>query len=122
MRFTRDHEYVDVNGPIGTVGISDHAQRQLGDIVYVELPEVGAKFDKGAAAGVVESVKAASDVFSPVSGEVVEVNSALVDETSLINDDAHGRGWMFKIRLSKPGELAELMDETAYADYLKTID
>ncbi len=122
MRFTRDHEYVDVNGPIGTVGISDHAQRQLGDIVYVELPEVGAKFDKGAAAGVVESVKAASDVFSPVSGEVVEVNSALVDETSLINDDAHGRGWMFKIRLSKPGELAELMDETAYAVYLKTID
>ncbi len=122
MRFTRDHEYVDVNGPIGTVGISDHAQRQLGDIVYVELPEVGAKLDKGAAAGVVESVKAASDVFSPVSGDIVEVNSALVDEPSLINDDAHGRGWMFKIRLSKPGELAELMDETAYADYLKTID
>jgi len=96
MRFTRDHEYVNVSGDVGTVGISDHAQGQLGDVVYVELPEIGARFDKGAAAAVVESVKAASDVFTPVSGEVVAVNDALTSETSLINDDAEGRGWLFK--------------------------
>jgi glycine cleavage system H protein len=121
MHYTRDHEYVSVNGNIATVGISDHAQNQLGDIVYVELPEIGAKFDKGAAAAVVESVKAASDVYSPVSGEVVEVNSPLVDQTALINEDAEGRGWLFKLKIGKPDELADLMDETAYADYLKTV-
>ena len=122
MRFTRDHEYVNVSGDVGTVGISDHAQAQLGDVVYVELPEVGAKFDKGAAAAVVESVKAASDVFSPVSGEVVEVNKAVSDESALINDDAEGRGWLFKLKLADPKELDGLMDEAAYADFLKTLD
>lgn len=121
MRFTRDHEYVNVSGAVATVGISDHAQHQLGDIVYVELPDIGAKFDKGAAAAVVESVKAASDVYSPVSGEVIEVNLELPNQTSLINDDAQGRGWMFRLKLSNPGELAELMDEAAYAEYLKTV-
>ena len=121
MRYTRDHEYVSVNGNIATVGISDHAQSQLGDIVYVELPEIGAKFEKGGVAAVVESVKAASDVYAPVSGEVVEVNSPLVDQTAVINEDAEGRGWLFKLRIGKPDELADLMDETAYADYLKTV-
>ena len=121
MRYTRDHEYVSVNGNIATVGISDHAQGQLGDIVYVELPEIGAKFEKGGVAAVVESVKAASDVYAPVSGEVVEVNSPLVDQTAVINEDAEGRGWLFKLRIGKPEELADLMDDTAYADYLKTV-
>ena len=121
MRYTRDHEYVSVNNNIATVGISDHAQSQLGDIVYVELPEIGAKFGKGDAAAVVESVKAASDVYAPVSGEVVEVNSALVDQSAIINEDAEGRGWLFKLKLGKPDEVAELMDEAAYAEYLKTV-
>ena len=121
MRYTRDHEYVSVNGNIATVGISDHAQNQLGDIVYVELPEIGAKFEKGDAAAVVESVKAASDVYAPVSGEVVEVNSTLVDQSAIINEDAEGRGWLFKLRIGKPEELADLMDDTAYTDYLKTV-
>ena len=121
MRYTRDHEYVSVNGNIATVGISDHAQSQLGDIVYVELPEIGAKFEKGGVAAVVESVKAASDVYAPVSGEVVEVNSPLVDQTAVINEDAEGRGWLFKLRIGKPDELADLMDDTAYANYLKTV-
>jgi glycine cleavage system H protein len=121
MRYTRDHEYVSVNGNIATVGISDHAQSQLGDIVYVELPETGAKFGKGDTAAVVESVKAASDVYAPVSGEVVEVNSTLVDQSAIINEDAEGRGWLFKLKIGKPDELAELMDDAAYAEYLKTV-
>jgi len=122
MRFTPDHEYVNVSGDVATIGISDHAQRQLGDVVYVELPEIGTKFDKGAAAAVVESVKAASDVFTPVSGEVVAVNDALTSETSLINDDAEGRGWLFKLKLSDPKEAEALMDAATYADFLKTLD
>ena len=122
MRFTPDHEYVNVSGDVATIGISDHAQRQLGDVVYVELPEIGTKFDKGAAAAVVESVKAASDVFSPVGGEVVAVNDAVTSETSLINDDAQGRGWLFKLKLSDPGEVEALMDAETYADFLTTLD
>ena len=122
MRFTPDHEYVNVSGDVATIGISDHAQRQLGDVVYVELPEIGTKFDKGAAAAVVESVKAASDVFSPVGGEVVAVNDAVTSETSLINDDAEGRGWLFKLKLSDPKEAEALMDAATYADFLKTLD
>jgi glycine cleavage system H protein len=122
MRFTRDHEYVNVSGDIATIGISNHAQGQLGDVVYVELPEIGAKFDKGAAAAVVESVKAASDVFSPVSGEVIAVNESVTKETSLINDDAEGRGWLFKLKLSDPKQAEALMDADAYADFLKTLD
>jgi glycine cleavage system H protein len=122
MRFTKDHEYVIVSGDVATVGISDHAQSQLGDVVYVELPEVGAKFDKGAAAAVVESVKAASDVYSPVSGEVIAVNDDAVNKTSLVNEDAQGRGWLFRLKLSNAKELDGLMDEDAYAAYLKTLD
>jgi len=122
MRFTRDHEYVNVSGDVGTVGISDHAQAQLGDVVYVELPEVGTKFDKGAAAAVVESVKAASEVFSPVSGEVVAVNGVVATQTAVINEDAEGRGWLFKLKLSDPKELDALMDADAYAKFLVTLD
>ena len=121
MRFTKDHEYVRVEGAVATVGISDYAQQQLGDVVFVELPKVGAKFDKGAAAAVVESVKAASDIYTPVGGEVVAINDAVQATTSLINEDAQGRGWLFQLKLSDPSELDGLMDEAAYAEYLKTI-
>jgi glycine cleavage system H protein len=121
MRFTKDHEYVRVEGAVATVGISDYAQQQLGDVVFVELPKVGAKFDKGAAAAVVESVKAASDIYSPASGEVVAVNDPVQKETTLINQDAQGRGWLFQLKLTDPSEVDDLMDEAAYAEYLKTI-
>jgi glycine cleavage system H protein len=120
-RYTRDHEYINVDGDVGVVGISEHAQAQLGDIVFVELPVVGDKLAKGAQAAVVESVKAASEVFSPVSGEVVAVNGDLEKEPSLINEDAMGKGWIAKIRLSDPAELAALMDEAAYQDFLKNL-
>jgi glycine cleavage system H protein len=121
MLFTRDHEYIDPGADAANVGISEHAQEQLGDIVFVDLPEVGAKLKKGDAAAVVESVKAASDVFAPASGEVVAVNSALVESPSLVNEDAQGRGWLFKLKLSAAAELDGLMDAEAYAEYLKTI-
>ena len=120
-RYTRDHEYVQVDGDVGSVGISDHAQSQLGDVVFVELPKVGAKLAKGAAAAVVESVKAASDVYTPVSGEVIEVNDAVEAQPGLINEDSAGKGWLMKIRLSDPGELDGLMDEGAYVAYLETL-
>jgi glycine cleavage system H protein len=120
-RFSKDHEYITVDGDVGTIGISEHAQAQLGDVVFVELPAVGDKVAKGAQAAVVESVKAASEVFSPASGEVVAVNGALEGEPSLINEDAMGKGWIAKIKLSDPAELDELMDEAAYQDFLKTI-
>ena len=121
MRFTKDHEYVRVDGAVATVGISDYAQQQLGDVVFVELPAIGAKFAKGAAAAVVESVKAASDIYSPVGGEVVAINDAVQATTSLINEDAQGRGWLFQLKLSDPSELDGLMDDAAYAEFLKTI-
>ena len=121
MRFTKDHEFVRVDGAVATVGISDYAQQQLGDVVFVELPAIGTKFAKGAAAAVVESVKAASDIFSPVGGEVVAINDAVQATTSLINEDAQGRGWLFQIKLSDPSELDGLMDDSAYAEFLKTI-
>jgi glycine cleavage system H protein len=119
--YTKDHEYISVDGNVGTVGMSEHAQAQLGDVVFVELPAVGDKIAKGAQAAVVESVKAASEVFSPASGEVVAVNSALESEPSLINEDALGKGWIVKLRLSDPAELDALMDEAAYLDFLKSI-
>jgi glycine cleavage system H protein len=120
-RYTKDHEYVSVEGEIGVVGISDHAQAQLGDVVFVELPAIGDKLARGAQAGVVESVKAASEVFAPVSGEVVAVNSKLESEPSLINEDAMGKGWIVKIRLSDPAELDGLMDEAGYRKFIETI-
>ncbi len=121
IRYTKDHEYVRIDGDIGTVGISDHAQQQLGDVVFAELPAIGAKFAKGAGAAVVESVKAASDIFAPVSGEVIAVNSEVDAEPGLINQDALGRGWIFKIKLADPGEFATLMDQTDYDAFLKTL-
>jgi glycine cleavage system H protein len=120
-RYSKDHEYVVVEGDVGTVGISEHAQSQLGDVVFVELPAIGDKLAAGAQAAVVESVKAASEVFSPASGEVVANNSALENEPSLINEDAMGKGWIFKIKLSNPAEIDALMDEAAYQDFLKSI-
>lgn len=116
--FTEDHEWVDVEGEIGTVGISDYAQGQLGDIVFVDVPEDGKQLAKGDEAAVVESVKAASDVYSPVSGTVIEGNAALADEPALVNSDAEEEGWFFKIRLTDPSELEELMDESAYEAFV----
>jgi glycine cleavage system H protein len=121
IRFTKDHEYVSVDGEIGTVGISDHAQEQLGDVVFVELPAVGAKYAKGAGAAVVESVKAASDIFAPVSGEVVAVNKELETEPAIINQDALGRGWLMKIKLADASELKDLMTQADYDAFLKTL-
>ena len=121
MLFTKDHEFVRVDGAVATVGISDYAQQQLGDVVFVELPAIGTKFAKGAAAAVVESVKAASDIFSPVGGEVVAINDAVQATTSLINEDPLGRGWLFQLKLDDPSELDGLMDDAAYAEFLKTV-
>ena len=118
LKYSKDHEWVRVEGDIGTVGISDYAQEQLGDVVYVELPEVGRTVAQNEEAAVVESVKAASEVYAPVSGEVLEVNQALEDDPALVNGDATGEGWFLKVRLSAPGELDGLMDEAAYADYV----
>lgn len=117
--FTQDHEWVDVDGDVGTVGISEYAQSQLGDVVFVEVPEAGKQLTKGADAAVVESVKAASDVYSPVSGTVIEGNAALADDSSLVNSDAEGAGWFFKLTLSDPSELDSLMDEAAYAAFVE---
>ncbi len=114
MYYTEDHEYIRVEDDIGTVGITEHAQSQLGDVVFVELPEPGTKVVKGDEAGTVESVKAASEIYAPVSGEIVEVNEALGDEPGTVNSDPLGEGWFYKIRLAAEGELEHLMDEDAY--------
>jgi glycine cleavage system H protein len=120
-RYSKDHEYVRVEGGEGVVGISDYAQQQLGDVVFAETPPIGKALKKGDPAAVVESVKAASDVFAPVSGEVIAVNSEAESTPGLINEDAFGRGWLFRIKLADPGELKDLMDEPAYAYFLKTL-
>ena len=114
MRFTKDHEWVVLEGDVATIGITAYAADQLGDVVFVELPEVGKTLAQKDVAGVVESVKAAADVYMPVSGEVVEVNQALADEPSLANSDPMGAGWFFKVKLAKADEVAALMDEQAY--------
>ncbi|PZU60217.1 MAG: glycine cleavage system protein GcvH [Sphingobium sp.] len=116
--FTDEHEWIDVAGDIATVGITDYAQEQLGDIVFVELPEEGAKFEKGDDAAVVESVKAASDVYAPISGEVVEANGALEDEPALVNSDPEEDGWFFKLRIADASELEGLMNEAAYKKFV----
>ena len=116
--FTEDHEWIDVDGDVGTVGISDYAQGQLGDIVFVDVPEAGKSLAKGDEAAVVESVKAASDVYSPVSGSVIEGNAALTDEPGLVNTDPEGEGWFFKLTLSEASQLDGLMDETAYEAFV----
>src|SRR5918997_3708923 len=117
-RYTKDHEYVRVEGDTGTVGITDYAQQQLGDVVYVELPSVGKAVEKGGDAAVVESVKAASEVYAPVSGEVVEVNGDLEASPGTVNEDPTGRGWFMKIRLTDQGELEGLMTEDQYQDFV----
>jgi glycine cleavage system H protein len=116
--FTEDHEWIDLDGDIATVGITDYAQGQLGDVVFVELPVVGRTVAKGDDAAVVESVKAASDVYAPVSGEIIEGNDDLEAEPSLVNSDAEGDGWFFKMTLSDSAELDGLMDEAAYAAFV----
>jgi glycine cleavage system H protein len=121
LYFTKEHEWIRVDGDTATVGISDHAQEQLGDIVFAEVPETGKKLSKGQEAAVVESVKAASDVYSPVSGEVVDGNSKVADDPSIVNSDPEGEGWFFKLKLDDPAELEGLMDEAAYRDWVKTL-
>jgi glycine cleavage system H protein len=115
--YTKDHEWVRADGDIYVVGISAHAAEQLGDVVFVELPEVGKTFNKGDDMAVVESVKAASDVYAPISGEVVEANAAIVDEPAKINEDAMGAAWFVKIRPNNKAEIDEMMDEAAYKDF-----
>ncbi|MFN3726037.1 MAG: glycine cleavage system protein GcvH [Allosphingosinicella sp.] len=116
--FTKDHEWVRVDGDTGIVGITDYAQGQLGDIVFVEVPEAGRQLDKGGDAAVVESVKAASDIYAPVGGEVIEGNSSLADEPSLVNTDPEGEGWFFKLRIADASELEGLMDADAYRAFV----
>ncbi|UUL81386.1 glycine cleavage system protein GcvH [Sphingomonas qomolangmaensis] len=116
--YTPDHEWIDVDGDGATVGITDYAQGQLGDIVFVEVPDEGREVAKGGEAAVVESVKAASDVYAPVSGTVTQGNPALVDDPSLVNSDPEGEGWFFKLRLTHPSELEGLMDEAAYKEFV----
>ena len=118
-RYTKSHEYVRVEGGEGVVGITDYAQSQLGDVVFVELPPIGQSLSKGAEAATVESVKAASEVNAPVSGTVIDVNSALTDSPGLVNEDPSGKGWFLKIKLSDATELDRLMDEDAYREFLK---
>jgi glycine cleavage system H protein len=115
LKYTPDHEWLNIDGDIATVGITHHAQDALGDVVFVDLPAVGTTFAQKDVAGVVESVKAAADVYMPVTGEVMEVNEDLRNDPSLANSDPLGAGWFFKVKLSNPAELADLLDETAYA-------
>lgn len=120
-RYTKDHEYIRIEGDTGTVGITDYAQGQLGDVVFVELPAIGKAVAKGGEAAVVESVKAASEVYAPVSGEVVAVNSELEAAPATVNEDPAGKGWFVKLRLADAAELEGLMSEAEYQDYVKTL-
>jgi glycine cleavage system H protein len=120
-RYTEDHEWVLLEGDTASIGISDYAQEQLGDVVYVELPEAGAEFAEGAQVATVESVKAASEIYAPVAGEVVEVNGALDDDPSLVNSAPLGGGWFFKIKVADAAAVAKLMDENAYKEYVESL-
>jgi glycine cleavage system H protein len=119
LRFTTDHEWIRLQGDLAVIGITDYAQSQLGDVVYVELPEIGRQVEKGKEAAVVESVKAASEVYAPVSGEVAEVNDAITADPAKVNADPMGEGWFIKLRLADPKELDDLMDETAYQRFVE---
>jgi glycine cleavage system H protein len=121
VRYTKEHEWIRVEEGVGVVGITDYAQEQLGDIVYVELPEVGAKVTQGAEAAVVESVKAASEIYAPVGGEVTEVNQALADNPGTVNTDAMDGGWFFKMKIADPDEVARLMDVVDYQEYVESL-
>ena len=120
-RYSQEHEWIRVEGDVGTIGITQYAQEQLGDVVFVDVPQAGRKVAKGEACAVVESVKAASDIYAPVSGEVVEANAALADSPGDVNADPMGKGWFFKIKLLDKDELAGLMDEAAYNAFVKTL-
>ncbi len=119
MKYTEEHEWVLIDGDIATCGVSDYAQEQLGDVVFVELPDVGREVAKDEECAVVESVKAASDVFAPLTGEIVEINEALEADPGLVNSDAIGKGWFFKVKFTDPAELDGLMDEAAYIKFCK---
>ena len=121
-KYNQEHEWVLLEGDVATVGISDYAQEQLGDVVFVDLPNVGTALAKGDEAATVESVKAASEIYVPLSGEIVESNEALGDDPSLVNSDPLGDGWFFKLKVSDASELDGLMDEAAYKDYVGTLD
>lgn len=116
LKFTEEHEWLKIEGGVATVGITTHAAEQLGDLVFVELPEVGATFEKGGDAATVESVKAASDVYCPLDGEIVEVNEAITADPSLVNSDPQGAGWFFKLKLANPADADGLMDKSAYKE------
>jgi glycine cleavage system H protein len=118
-RYAKSHEYVHVEGGVGTIGITDYAQKELGDVVFVELPQVGAELEQGDELGSIESVKAVSELFSPVSGEVVEVNEALAEKPELVNTDPYGDGWMIRVKLATPEEVDELMDAEEYEEYVQ---
>jgi glycine cleavage system H protein len=117
-RYTKEHEWVKVEGEVGKVGITDYAQHELGDVVYVDLPKVGAKLKASEPLGTVESVKAVSDIYAPISGEVIEINSSLGDAPEQINKDPHGAAWLVKLKLANPAEVASLMDAAAYAAFI----
>ena len=119
VRYSKDHEWVKIDGDTATVGITHYAQEQLGDVVFVELPEVGKKVEQGKELATLESVKAASEVYAPISGEVVEVNSALADAPATVNEEAQGKGWFAKLKIADKGQLAGLMDEAAYSAFVK---
>jgi glycine cleavage system H protein len=119
IKYSRDHLYIIVEDDVGTVGITKHAQEKLNEVIVVELPHVGAQVQKGGAAGVVESVKAASDLYAPVSGEILGVNEALTGKPELVNEDAEGAGWIYKIKLAEPSELNTLLDREAYLTYVR---
>jgi glycine cleavage system H protein len=121
IRYTREHEWIRLEGDIATVGITDYAQEQLGDVVFVELPEVGKILSKGGDAAVVESVKAASEIYAPVAGEVIEVNGALADEPGAVNSDPEGEGWFLKLKVANPAEVEALMTIDAYQEFLRTL-
>jgi glycine cleavage system H protein len=118
-RYAKSHEYVHVEGNVGTIGISDYAQKELGDVVFVELPQVGSQLDANDELGSIESVKAVSELFAPVSGEVIEVNEALAEKPELVNTDPYGDGWMVRVRLSSPDEADELMSAEEYEEYIE---
>ncbi len=119
LKYTKDHEWLRIEGNVATVGVTDHAQSQLGDIVYVELPQAGEEFAKGDTFGVLESVKAVSDCFTPLGGKVVEINDVIVESPETVNEDCYGEGWMIKIELSDKGELAGLLDHAQYEAFVK---
>ena len=122
IKFTNDHEWVETNDGTATVGITNYAQEQLGDVVFVDLPEVGDTTEQGEETGVIESVKAASEVFAPVTGEIMVINEALNDDPALINSSAEGDGWMYKIKLSEVSQLDELMDKDAYTSFIEELE